>query len=384
MQWKSVPLKSGTLFFSLSLLELIIAMKTFFTSLIAVAFSFTALAQIPPGYYNSAAGLTGSSLQTALHNIIKNHTSVSYSSLWTHFQTTDKKANGKVWDIYSDVPAGVPPYEFTFVSDQCGSYSAEGDCYNREHSWPQSWFNSATTPSSDLFHIYPTDGYVNNRRNNYPYGDVSSSGWTSLNGSQLGYCSDPGYAGVVFEPIDEYKGDVARSYFYMATRYLTEDGAWSTSPATNKAVLLPWQASVLLNWNHADPVSTKETGRNNDIYGIQHNRNPFIDHPEWADSIWVMIVTGFEKEIASTISVGIYPNPSNSSFYISNESRSNLKVELRITNALGQLIESHSGLELANLNENPYAVNCENWDKGIYYITIREDQRTKTFKFIKM
>lgn len=359
-------------------------MKTLVTLLIAALFPFTVLAQIPPGYYNSAAGLTGSSLEMALHNIIKNHTSVSYASLWTHFQATDKKTNGKVWDIYSDVPSGTPPYEFTFVSDQCGNYAGEGDCYNREHSWPQSWFNSATTPSSDLFHIYPTDGYVNNRRGNYPYGDVSSSGWTSLNGSQLGYCSDPGYAGVVFEPIDEYKGDLARGYFYMATRYLTEDASWSTSPATDKAVLLPWQASVLLTWSHADPVSTKETDRNNDIYGIQHNRNPYIDHPEWADSIWAMIVTGFEKEIASTVAVGIYPNPSNGNFYISNESSSNLKVKIKITNALGQIIENRSEIELPGRNENPYLINCESWNEGIYYVVVTEGQKTKAFKFIKI
>src|SRR6218665_82098 len=168
-------------------------MKKLLLALFTAAFALNAEAQIPPGYYNSAAGLTGASLQLALHNIIKNHTVVSYASLWTHFQTTDKKSSGKVWDMYSDIPAGTPPYQFTFVSDQCGSYAVEGDCYNREHSWPQSWFASASTPSSDLFHIYPTDGYVNNRRGNYPFGDVDSAYWSSQNGGKLGFCSDPGF-----------------------------------------------------------------------------------------------------------------------------------------------------------------------------------------------
>lgn len=348
-----------------------------------IIYSFKIFAQIPPGYYNSAAGLTGSALELALHNIIKNHTNVSYASLWTHFQTTDKKANGKVWDIYSDVPSGTPPYEFTYTTDQCGSYAGESDCYNREHSWPQSWFNSVTIPSSDLFHIYPTDGYVNNRRGNYPYGTVTTPAWTSLNGGKLGFSSAPGYTGAVFEPIDEYKGDLARSYFYMATRYLNEDASWSTSPATNKAVLLPWTASLMLQWSHADTVSAKEKARNNAIYGIQNNRNPYIDHPEWADSIWTMIVTGFEKELSTSLSINIYPNPSNENFFVANEGSLNLKVEVKITNVLGQLIGDFQA-DLTALNNEAFKINCSDWERGIYNITIIQKENTKTLRFIKM
>lgn len=351
---------------------------------VSLLFLSGAFAQIPPGYYNSAAGLTGASLQMALHNIIDGHNSVSYSSLWTHFQVTDKKASGKVWDIYSDVPSGTPPYQFTFGTDQCGSYSGEGDCFNREHSWPQSWFSSATTPSSDLFHIYPTDGYVNNQRGNLPYGTVGTPIWTSMNGSKRGYCVDPGYGSMVFEPIDEYKGDVARSFFYMSTRYLTEDASWTTSFGTNKSVILPWEASVLLNWSHLDPVSAKEIDRNNDIYGIQNNRNPFIDHPEWADSIWAMIVTGFEKEIEANLSLSIFPNPSDERFYISNHSNSGLEVELRITNALGQLVENHSAIILPASQNEAYSIDVKNWENGVYYITLRDKQKTRTLRFLKM
>jgi endonuclease I len=352
--------------------------KTLFGLLIFSA--FIATAQIPPGYYNSAMGLSGQPLQNALHNIIKNHNSVSYASLWTHFQTTDKKTNGKVWDIYSDVPSGTPPYEFTFVSDQCGSYSGEADCFNREHSWPQSWFSSATIPSSDMFHIYPTDGYVNNRRNNYPYGDVGTATWTSLNGSKLGTCSDPGYASTVFEPIDEYKGDVARSYFYMSTRYLTEDGSWSTSGATNKSVILPWEVNVLLQWSHQDTVSAKEIARNNDIYGIQNNRNPFIDHPEWADSIWTAVTTGFIEQMSSMKSFNVYPDPSENLFNISSSDNKKSKADVVITNVLGEVVLSVKNVELRN---SGYSVNCEEWKKGIYFITIIDKDRSETLSFVK-
>jgi endonuclease I len=351
--------------------------------LLLIPFIFCAFiikAQIPAGYYNSAAGLSGSALQTALHNIIKNHTVVSYSSLWTHFQTTDKKTNGKVWDIYSDVPSGTPPYEFTFVSDQCGSYSGEADCYNREHSWPQSWFSSATTPSSDLFHIYPTDGYVNNKRNNYPYGDVATATWTSLNGSKLGSCADPGYSSVVFEPIDEYKGDVARSYFYMSTRYMTEDGSWSTSGATNKSVILPWEVNVLLQWNHQDTVSAKEIARNNNIYGIQNNRNPFIDHPEWADSIWSAIATGYAEQVNFELSVSIFPDPAHDNFSIMSSGDSNKKAEVRVINVLGEMVKSDKNVDLTN---SVYSVDCAAWKNGVYFITIIEKEKIRTLKFVK-
>jgi endonuclease I len=125
------------------------------------------------GYYNTAQGLTGNSLKIALHNIIDNHTQVSYNGLWKPIKKQIEKPNGKVWDMYSDIPSGTPPYNFTFVTDQCGNYAVEGDCYNREHSWPKSWFNNLSIPESDLFHVYPTDGKVNGLRSNYPYGNVN-------------------------------------------------------------------------------------------------------------------------------------------------------------------------------------------------------------------
>lgn len=340
-------------------------------------------AQIPSGYYNSAQGLTGAPLKTALHNIIKNHTTVSYASLWTHFQSTDKKTNGKVWDIYSDIPSGTPPYAFTFSTDQCGSYNGEGVCYNREHSWPQSWFTSQTTPSSDLFHIYPTDGYVNNMRSNYPYGDVTTPSWTSQNGSKLGPCTDVGYSQTVFEPIDEYKGDLARGYFYMSTRYQTEDASWSTSGGTNKSTILPWEVDVLLQWNAQDPVSPKEIDRNNAIYQIQHNRNPFIDNPQWADSIWTITLTGINSELTLESSVSIYPNPANDQFFISNPGNKDVIAKLSIYSILGQEIEHHNEVKLMNNNTSDLAIDCSTWNKGIYYITIIETKKTKVIRFIK-
>jgi len=247
---------------------------------------FSSSSTLGGDYYQAAYKLSGTALRLALHNIIKGHTSVSYASLWTYFQNTDKKANGKVWDIYSDIPGGTPPYEFAFITKQCGSYSGEGDCYNREHSWPKSWFNDLTPMYSDMFHLYPTDGKVNGERSNYPYGNVNTPTWKSLNGSKLGPNTFPGYVGVAFEPIDAYKGDLARSSMYMSVRYYLEDSGWSSSEGTTKADLKTWYANLFYSWNMLDTVSAKEINRNNAIFTIQKNRNPFIDHPEFAAEIW--------------------------------------------------------------------------------------------------
>jgi endonuclease I len=244
-------------------------------------------AQIPSGYYNAATGLTGAPLKTALYIIIKNHTSLSYDALWTAFQTTDKKTDGKVWDMYSNC-------SFTFGSDQCGSYSVECDCYNREHSFPQSWFNSNSPMVSDLFHIYPTDGKVNGMRSNYPYGTVGTATYTSGNGSRLGASITAGYTSIVFEPIDEYKGDFARGYFYMATRYENMIASWQSNTGADEVLngtaypcYDPWFLNLLFAWSNADPVSPKEIDRNNAIYtSFQHNRNPYIDHPEYINAVW--------------------------------------------------------------------------------------------------
>lgn len=279
-------------------------------------------AAAPVGYYASAAG-TGATLKTQLYNIIKNHTAQSYTYLWTAFKTTDDVDNAglKVWDVYSDIPGPTPePYEYAFGNNQCGTYQTEGDCYNREHSFPASWFNDAAPMYTDLFHVIPADGYVNNRRSNYPLGIVGSAEWTSLNGSKVGTCTYPGYTGKVFEPIDEYKGDFARTYFYMATRYENLIAGWYANSTEANAVLQnnafpvfePWFLTMLTKWHEADPVSAKETDRNDAVYAIQGNRNPFIDHPEYVYQIWGVgqgtvtgkIEAGMQRSNGSTLDFG--------------------------------------------------------------------------------
>jgi endonuclease I len=245
----------------------------------------TGVCQPPPGYYDAAGGLSGPPLRAALYEIINGHSVLDYSNLWQAFGLTDRKPDDTVWDIYSDVPGGTPAYTFSFVVDQCGTYQGEGDCFNREHTFPQSWYNDLPPMNSDLFHVYPTDAWVNQQRGNLAFGTVGSVNWTSTNGGKRGSCNWPGCSGTVFEPINAYKGDIARSYFYMLTRYLPQAPNW-TSPMLSGGEFLPWVESMLLAWHELDPVSPKEVQRNNTIYLLQGNRNPYIDRPDLVPAIW--------------------------------------------------------------------------------------------------
>lgn len=265
-------------------------LKLLFAALLFSLISFAQ--QIPAGYYNTATG-TGYTLKTQLYNIIKGHTDNGYDGLYTTYQTSDRdyyyENDGTVLDMYSENPTGIDPYNFSSgTTDRCGSYSVEGDCYNREHIIPQSVFSSNSPMVADAHFITPTDGKVNGLRSNYPHGIVASASKTTLNGSKLGTSGVSGYSGTVFEPIDEFKGDIARMYFYFATRYENNVAGYSYAMfnGTSSQVFTPAFLSMLLAWHAQDPVNAREIARNNAIYARQNNRNPFIDHPEYVQLIW--------------------------------------------------------------------------------------------------
>ncbi len=304
----------------------------------------------PAGYYDGTDGLSGDPLRLALHQIIDDHTVRSYTFAWTAFYTTDDKPNGYVWDMYSDVPGGEPPYNYVFGDDQNWNGGGEGTGYNREHSWPRAWFGGEVSPmNSDLFQLYPTDGYVNGARGSYPYGEVAVPEWTSLNGCKRGPNSYPGYAGTVFEPIDAYKGDFARGYFYMSTRYYTEDGAWPSSDMTDGADILPWAIDMLLEWHAADPVSVKELERNEAVYGFQDNRNPYIDRPEFAQLVFGDPVGVEDAPRAVAILRQNAPNPFNPRTSIRFELQDAARVSLRVYDAAGRLVRDLvSGEQMAS------------------------------------
>ena len=265
------------------------------TTLWLSVLSLTAWAQGPNNsgtYYRAADGKQGAALKTALCEIIYNRTERTYANLWTDFQTTDVRDDGKVWDMYS----GISNFVFGDDQDKGSGGNKEGQFYNREHSFPNSWFGGKVQPMyTDLHHMYPTDKLVNNKRGNNPFGETNGETFKSANDfSKLGKCTYPGYGGTVFEPNDEYKGDFARTYFYMVTCYEEKLPDWykqyeevkPTLDGNKYPGLSNWQLEMLMKWAAQDPVSPKETARNNAVYGIQNNRNPFIDYPGLEQLIW--------------------------------------------------------------------------------------------------
>lgn len=248
---------------------------------------FTFFSQIPAGYYNNAIGKSGYDLKVTLSDIIDSHRVVGYNELWYYFTETDLKPDSTIWDIYTD------PF-CNYLPDDHGSVGS-GECvsFNREHVFCQSWFGYGTdAPYSDMHHIYPVDAWMNSIRNNFPYGEVTTPTRIFQNGSRFGQNSFVSLTEETpntkaFEPIQEYKGDIARTFFYMETRYMFEDEDFATTqPMTYQAKLRPWAIEMLKNWHIIDPVSQKEIDRNDAIYRIQQNRNPFIDHPELVSLIW--------------------------------------------------------------------------------------------------
>jgi len=256
-------------------------------------------AELDP-YYSDAKNLTGFALKTSLHNIIRDHSSQGYGALWRLYGDVEIdlyfEKDGSVLDIYSENPTGAESYIFTVINDQCGNFRQEGDCYNREHSFPRSWFGGDREPmNSDAHHIFLTDGFVNSKRASHPYGEVASTTFTSSNGSKVGLGrSGLGYTGFVFEPVDAFKGDIARAQLYMATRYENLITTWASNSSAADAALNrsrsqvfeDWYLDLLLSWHAQDPVSQKEIDRNNAVFVFQGNRNPFVDVPEFVDLIW--------------------------------------------------------------------------------------------------
>lgn len=239
------------------------------------------MADIPAGYYSSLNGKSEGALKTAIHELLYNHTQVSsYSDLPRYFMRTDihpdKLQNGNPmwWDMYAEIPLYTP------------SFSG----LNREHSFPKSWWGGDTdTPAyTDLNHLYPSEMKANTAKSNYPLGVCSST--TFDNGiSKVGppVTGQGGGAAKVFEPANEYKGDLARAYFYMVCCYQNLSWRYTYMVQQNLyPTLNSWSVNLLLQWHRQDPPSQKEYDRNEQVYKIQNNRNPFIDYPDLAEYLW--------------------------------------------------------------------------------------------------
>ncbi len=335
---------------------------------------FIIYAQPKAGYYNTAVGKADAALKTQLYSIISaGYIPNNYDYLYTIYSTSDITSTGNVWDMYSTCT-------WTPGMKKCGNYSTVCDCYNREHSIPQSWFDEAKPMVCDAFHVYPTDGKVNGQRSNYPHGECASGTTLAGGRGKLGSSTYAGYSGTVFEPIDEYKGDFARTYFYFTTRYM--DIPITTGPTVGAVFgntfgdLKSWCVDLYLKWHRQDPVSEKETVRNNAVEVHQNNRNPFIDYPKLAEHIW-----GTQKGVPWSFTSGIdelkiecsvWPNPVQDVLNIKTDEQNYSCVILNINGQ--QLIkEQLSGNGSLNIN---------NLDNGMYLIKVQAGSRTSVNKFI--
>lgn len=280
-----------------------------------------------PAYYESIDGTSGKDLMGAIQRVAKigyRTDDFRYDSVWLAFKHTDLRSDGYIWEIYSDC-------DFVYEKDRTSNTTQTGECkgYNREHAMCQSWFGTASlagkemssskknSPGSDIFHIYPTAYGMNSRRGNRPYGEVAVAAYTSFNGTKYGTPKSISVSNTVagafveastsmstnvLEPIDEYKGDIARSYFGTMVKWA---GEWAFNKAEEGRVifdatidadthygpennygLTPYGVAMLIKWHRQDPVSQKEVDRNNGIQLTQGNRNPFIDYPYLAEYIW--------------------------------------------------------------------------------------------------
>lgn len=288
----------------------------YISSMLFLFCSGSAFSQIPTGYYDDAVGLDGFELKTKLYEIISDFNGQSYDALKNLYKS-DHVKNGfrdryyendlSVLDVYSEDPDGEDPYNYD-PNDPMGSGNGEGVAYNREHLIPQSYFNQGMPMRGDAFHVWPVDSKVNGWRDNFGFGYVmnpSSATACNAGGTNLPCKSQNGTLKgkfvtnsslTVVEPIDEFKGDIARAFLYFATCYENQMPTFYSNSSLNVKVMFDGSKNkvfsddfleVLIEWHFMDPPSQREKDINDLLYyNHQGNRNPFIDHPEYASLIW--------------------------------------------------------------------------------------------------
>lgn len=270
----------------------ILARKTYSIILFMLCIPIYCIANVNIStYYASANGLQDAVLKDSLASIIRGGERVHYGThgkswpegnyycgTWNYFPLTDIRSDGSVWDMYSNTVRYYP-----------NVVGESGCALNIEHCFPKSWWGGDENDAyKDLYHLNPSDAQANQTgKNSYPPGVVDSLVKFDNGSLKQGYMK--GHSFRVFEPADVYKGDFARSFFYIATAY--GDLTWASSAdkyLDNSSYLefQPWLIDVLLTWHRADPVSKKEIDRMQTIYSIQNNRNPYIDYPDLVEYIW--------------------------------------------------------------------------------------------------
>ncbi len=319
-----------------------------------IAFQSSLFAQIPAGYYDDAQGLSGDQLKAALHNIIKDHTEYSYNDLRDFIlKNTDEDPNNSNNVILI----------YTGRSQAKSTFGGGANDWNREHVWAKSHggFGTSKPAGTDAHHIRPSDASVNSTRGNLDF-DIGGSPVTEAPGCYVDSDS--------FEPRDAVKGDVARMIFYMAVRYEGGNGEPDLEVVDQVNTYpnpLHGKLSQLILWNEQDLPDDFEMHRNDVIYyDYQHNRNPFIDHPEYVNEIW-----GNPSSVQTPDAeyIKVYPNPANNILNVDVEQTSNLNYSIysiygNVINK-GLLYDSHSAIDISGISSGVYFISVTNGDKSV-------------------
>ena len=341
------------------------------TLFVLLLFGQQVFSQIPSGYYTNANGLNGTPLKTALYDIIKEHKEFPYSSsntdVWDILKETDKDTNN---------PNNIILLYTGWSVDAAQEYNS-GNGWNREHVWSKSHgsFGTSMGAGTDVHHLRPSDISVNSAKNSRWFDNCSTPYLD--NGNYTGcFTSSTNW---VWQPRDEVKGDVARMIFYMATRYEGD----SNEPDLEIVDYLPTdnytsdpvysKLSTLLQWHMEDAVDDWERNRNDIIYyDFQNNRNPFIDHPEYANLIWDLTTATPQNEDAHQLK--IYPNPIKNYFTIDTEEEVQ---RVEITDITGRVVKNVSALTEVK------TVDCKDFKNGLYIVKVYTEKEVILSKIIK-
>jgi len=279
-------------------LKLLLPLSLFITFTVSVS------AAIPDGYYSNLAGKKTADLKTAAFLDIKTHVALSYDNMWTYFPQTDflPSEPTKIWDMYSN---------------NIVLFTAHSSI-DKEHCVPNSWWGGPTVDSEyaygDLMNLFPANNSINRSKGNNPLSEVGTTTPAGNNGvSKSGTSITVGYSGSGFEPSDIYKGDFARTYFYMATCYQNYTTWLSDNTGQYEITggvypsFQPWAIPLLLKWSRMDPVSEKEIARNEVVYKLQHNRNPYVDYPQLVEYIWGNMKDSIFRFTVEPTSVKVLP-----------------------------------------------------------------------------
>jgi endonuclease I len=347
-------------------------------------FSFLCIylpAQIPANYYDKAIGKQSAELKTALHEIINPHTFLEYYSSATSFRTTDWHPDGYYWDMYSNNKRKDWNNGYTYL--------------NREHSMPKSWFGVSSDEvndypiATDLYNLYPSDVTANEAKSNNALGVVGANIYFSNGVVKVGKNTYQGYNGTVFEPANEYKGDFARGYMYMVTSYENYANTWQSTGTSSMLqrntypVFNTYAVNLLMEWHRVDPVSSKEINRNNAVYRLQNNRNPFVDHPLLAEYLWGKFVgeawdgTGDEPETNSPL---IYKyNADNNTVFVQLKKPAEATFAIYyLSGKLKQTGKVDAGSQILLRDTNTQ----HNYEKGVYILSVYAGGFRKTVKLL--